>query len=62
MAKQILKNGTIVEHKSTMMTGVILNYQGKNFYDYYEVEWIDGGKTIISRDMVTKTKLKKVGS
>jgi len=62
MRAQILKTGTIVEHKGTLLTGEVLNYSGRNLFDFYEVEWIDGSKSFIARHQITKTKLKKVGS
>jgi len=62
MKARILKNGTIVEHKGTLLTGEVKMYKGRNLWDFYEVEWIDGSKSSIARHRITKTKLKKVGS
>lgn len=62
MKAQVLKNGTVVEHKETLLIGEILMYSGRNLFDFYEVEWIDGSKSFIARHLITKTKLKKVSS
>jgi len=62
MKARILKIGTVVVHKGTLLTGEVKKYNGRNLWDFYEVEWDDGSKSSIARHRITKTNFKKVGS